>query len=130
MDSNKIQLYYLPLDPIINENTFNQLLLFLSKERIEQIKRFHCHIDKKLSLYSELLVRVIACETLGIKNTCILIDKTRYGKPYLMGYQSFHFNISHTQNAIVVAISNTTVGIDIEKIRKALFYTSRARIYQ
>lgn len=45
----------------------------------------------------------------------------KYGKPYLLNYRDFQFNISHTKNALVVAVSDKSVGIDIEKIKAVDF---------
>ena len=45
--------------------------------------------------------------------------KDKNGKPYIKNLPDFHFNISHSENAVVVAISNSEVGIDCEKLRSA-----------
>lgn len=39
------------------------------------------------------------------------------GKPYLTDFPNIHFSISHTNNAVAVAISSSPVGIDIECYR-------------
>lgn len=41
--------------------------------------------------------------------------KGEYGKPHINGYPNFYYNISHTSNAIAVAIANNPIGVDIEK---------------
>ncbi len=64
-------------------------------------------------------VRAFACKKLGIKNSEIVFEKGKHGKPYIKRYPNFHYNISHTRNAIAVVVSDNPVGIDIEKIRKA-----------
>ena len=73
-------------------------------------------IDRRLSLYAEIIVRRIASEFLNIDNSDIEIIRGEYGKPYLKGNENFHFNISHTHNAIAIAIADTPIGIDIERI--------------
>ena len=70
-----------------------------------------------MSLYAEIIVRNIASEFLNIGNSDIEILRGKYGKPYLKGYANFHFNVSHTHNAIAVAVADTPIGIDIERIR-------------
>ncbi|MBR5935627.1 MAG: 4'-phosphopantetheinyl transferase superfamily protein [Bacteroidaceae bacterium] len=45
------------------------------------------------------------------------IEVGEHGKPYLAGHQDIHFNISHCQNAIAVAVSDRPVGIDVESFR-------------
>lgn len=37
------------------------------------------------------------------------------GKPYLTDYPEVHFNLSHSGDWVVVAVSNEFVGIDVEK---------------
>ena len=39
------------------------------------------------------------------------------GKPFLLCRPDIHFSISHTKNAILVAISNAPIGVDIEAFR-------------
>lgn len=112
------KIYYLQLDENMDEDMFNQLLILLSEEKKKRIKHFRFDIDKKLCMYSELLLKIIASQALNISINDILIKKERYGKPYLRGYKNFCFNISHTRSAIVIAVSNVSVGVDIEKIRK------------
>lgn len=74
-------------------------------------------IRNKLVLYSELLLRVVLCKELNISNKEIVLEYNDYGKPFLRNYNNFYFNVSHTENAIVIAISDKCIGIDIEKIR-------------
>lgn len=67
------------------------------------------------------IVKKIASKTLS-KNTDELEFEIGYnGKPYLKENKNFCFNISHSGNAVAVAVSNTEIGVDIEKIRKADF---------
>lgn len=96
---------------------FKELLLRVSVEKRERIVRMRSDIDKILSLYAEIIVRNIASEFLNIGNSDIEIIRGKYGKPYLKGYANFHFNVSHTHNAIAVAVADTPIGIDIERIR-------------
>lgn len=45
--------------------------------------------------------------------------KGENGKPYIKNLPDFHFNISHSENAVAVSISDSEVGIDCEKLRNA-----------
>ena len=40
------------------------------------------------------------------------------GKPYIEGKPEIHFNISHTDGLLVIAVSDFEVGIDVEKVRE------------
>ena len=115
---DKILLYFVELDESIPFDQYSDLLSLLSKEKQEQIQKFHFEVDKKLSLLSDVLVRYVACNLLGVSNVDLLFQKNEYGKPHLVGIDNFHYNISHTRNAFVVGVSKETIGVDIEKIRE------------
>jgi len=95
------------------------LMKLISPERQQQLSKFRFDIDRKLSLYAELLVRSQVRERLGIANQDITLSKNKYGKPYLQNDLQFQFNISHTHNAIAVAFSDDEIGIDIEYVRSS-----------
>ena len=42
---------------------------------------------------------------------------TEQGKPFFSAFPSIHFSISHTEGAVMVGVSETSVGVDLEKIR-------------
>lgn len=44
------------------------------------------------------------------------VAKGPFGKPYIKGNNSFHYNLSHSGNWVVIACGDTEVGIDVEKI--------------
>jgi len=91
---------------------------FLPKEKKDKIKRFINYEDALMSLTAEILIRAVVCSKLGIKNESVKFNRTTYGKPYLEGYDDFHFNLSHSGSWVVCAVSSKPVGIDIEKIRE------------
>lgn len=57
------------------------------------------------------------------------------GKPYLCNNSEFHFNISHTRNAIAVAFSDNEIGVDVEPVQSVdlaisnRFFTSSEQDY-
>lgn len=112
-------LYFIKINKTINADIFSQLLALVSSKRQEKISEFRFDIDQKLSLFSELIVRALICQTTNLKNDHIIFTENQYGKPYLIGHPNFHFNISHTRNAIAVVVSNKPIGVDIERIGEA-----------
>jgi 4'-phosphopantetheinyl transferase len=111
-----IEVYFTEISEEETTKTTN-LLKFVSEEKQNKLRQYRFPIDRKLSLYAELLVRQKAMHLLGLNNDEIEFVKNEYGKPCLQDYTSFHFNISHTRNAIAVAFSNDEVGVDIEKVK-------------
>ena len=45
----------------------------------------------------------------------LIIATTPSGKPYLKDHPNLFFNLSHTDNLILIAIANSPVGVDVEK---------------
>jgi 4'-phosphopantetheinyl transferase len=111
------KLYFLKIDENIDEDIFTHLLSLTSIEKQHKINQFRFDVDKKLSLFSHILSQYIACQTLNVTINELHFANNEYGKPYLISYSNFHYNISHTRNAIVVGVSNKPIGVDIEKIK-------------
>ncbi len=118
MEKNKQYLYVFFSEVPINTFSNKEMLAAstLSKERQEKISKFYHDVDKRLSLCGEMYIRYLMEKMYCIKGEDIIIQKNNYGKPYLKECNDIFFNISHTRNAIVVAVSSNEVGIDIEKL--------------
>lgn len=101
----------------ISEEKLEKLFLSISGERKSKIEKFVNKKDKIRSLIGEILIRIIVNDELGIGNSFIKFEKNKYSKPYLKGYPKFNFNISHSDDFVVCAISDKPVGVDIEKIK-------------
>jgi len=63
-------------------------------------------------------LRLILADYLNQSPRSILIARTEHGKPFLPHYPQLFFNLSHSGNHVVLAVSTETVGIDIEVIRQ------------
>jgi len=63
-------------------------------------------------------LRLILADYLNQSPLSILIARTEHGKPFLPNHPQLFFNLSHSGNHVVLAVSTETVGIDIEVIRQ------------
>ncbi len=48
----------------------------------------------------------------------VRIEISSSGKPYLADYPTIFFNISHTKGLILIAIANSSIGVDVEHIER------------
>lgn len=95
----------------------NRLIQKISFRRQETLKHYRFDIDKKLSLYSELAVRMALAIFLHCSPKEFNFELCKNGKPYVSNVSNIFFNISHTRNAILCSVSDTAkIGVDIEKI--------------
>ena len=128
-------IYFVELSDEIDDLIFSFYLSLISPYKQKRINNLKTSIDKKLTLYAEILVRALACILYGFNNKELIFTINEYGKPLIQGFSRFQFNISHTRNAIAVAISDTPVGIDIERISEAnlniskRFFTESEKVY-
>lgn len=72
---------------------------------------------EKTKDHSEEFVRNILGEYLNVDGNCLMILKSKYGKPYLKDYPNTNYNISHTKDVIVCAVTDKPVGVDIESVK-------------
>jgi 4'-phosphopantetheinyl transferase len=106
----------------IDKYELKDLLSFSTKKRREESEKFKYDFDKKRYLLGEVILRKILSEKGFDSEQTILYNK--HGKPYV-DIDNFHFNISHSNNVIILGYSEYgEVGVDIEfmKDRNISFY--------
>ncbi|MCQ2440316.1 MAG: 4'-phosphopantetheinyl transferase superfamily protein [Clostridia bacterium] len=101
--------------PLSDENTFNFFYKNVSKYRQEKINTFKQRKDKNLSLGAGILLGS-ALKDLGLIEKNMLYKEGKYGKPYFENEPNLYFSVSHSDNKALVAISDTEIGCDIERI--------------
>lgn len=53
----------------------------------------------------------------GIDISTLILLADKHGKPYFQGRDELQFNISHSGDIVLCAISDKVIGVDVEKIR-------------
>lgn len=76
--------------------------------------RFRHDDDRLRSIVGSLLIRMQLAQQLQCEPTDLKFHVNKFGKPELIN-QRLHFNISHTGQCVICAISDQPVGIDIEQ---------------
>lgn len=103
------KLYICNVSKLNDKSLYEQTYKLLSIDRRNRVDKYRFDKDKYLSIGSELLLKYI------IKDDYSL-SYNEYGKPYLNN-KDIYFNISHSGDYVLCAISNNEVGCDIEKHR-------------
>lgn len=111
--------YFMEVEDCHDISHMSEFMPLISFEKQDRVSRMLFEMDRKLEVYSEVLLRTLICESLHVANRDIVFGKNEHGKPYLVNSPDYHFNISHTRNALAVAACDLPVGIDIEKCREA-----------
>lgn len=100
---------------------FKQLESIVTEERYKKMQKYRFPIDKIRSLFAEVLVRYALKKHFAMEGADIAIDTNEYGKPYLKDVENVYFNVSHSGDWVVCAVSDQPVGVDVEQIKKNSF---------
>ena len=111
----KTLVYIANTDPLKENGLYNAAFGAVSAERKDKVLRYRFLKDRVLSLGAEILLRE-ALKEQGVEITEISYGYKTNGKPFLKGVEGFDFNISHSEDFVMVAVSENETGCDIEKI--------------
>lgn len=105
------------VEPLKDPALYRKAYLSVTEKRQRKADRYVFEKDKRLCVGAELLLR----ETLLLSGAGPVIPETEeaeYGKPYLKEHPEIRFNLSHSGNRVLCAVSDREVGCDIEEITR------------
>lgn len=100
----------------IDEAAVEQLLTQLPDWRREQAMRFKHLAGKRECAASYLLLCKALREKHGITQPPHFVIGS-HGKPSLLEHPHLHFNLSHCRSAVLCAVSQHAIGVDVERCR-------------
>lgn len=99
----------------MSESEYNKFFDLMSEEKKGKVKRLKEIEDKKLSVCGEMLAKRAICDVTGKSSEEIVFERKKSGKPFCKNVD-IEFSISHSGEYTVCALSNTPIGIDIQKV--------------
>lgn len=115
MEKCRTMLYASDISALRSDEKFMALLPKLTGRRREKMRAYAYRDDALRSMTAELLL-FHALEANGIDPDGVSVCETEDGKPYLEGVRDFHFNLSHSGNLALCAVSSMPVGCDVQEI--------------
>ena len=112
-----IRILYMNVNMLKDADLYQKGMNMVSSERKEKINQIKNPMPARLSLGAGILLR-IALEEKGYAHLIEDICYGKNGKPFLKDVD-FHFNLSHSGNVCICAVSDKEVGCDVEKLGKA-----------
>jgi 4'-phosphopantetheinyl transferase len=94
----------------------DHLIHLVTPAKQKKLSRIKDPASARQILASDLLARAVICDRLGWKNHQIEYCYNEFGKPALISREDFHFNLSHAGDWVVMALSCSETGIDIEQV--------------
>lgn len=106
--------------PLRKELLYRAAYQRVSEERQKKTDRYRLLADRRLSLGAELLL-IQGLEWAGLPRTEINFHYNSHGKPYLAGENKIFFNLSHSGELVVCAVSSREIGCDVERMADRSF---------
>ena len=100
----------------MSDELYSKELEALDLARKKQILKKADLNDRKRSIAGDMLVKKYLSKLYGTPEEKIEIKRGAHGKPYVLNLPA-HFNVSHSGDYTVVAISDRPIGIDVEVIK-------------
>jgi len=89
----------------------------ISEQRREQALNFKFELGRRLSVLAYQLLKEGLRKEFGLLENPIF-EYNEHGKPSIVGHPEIFFNLSHCKEAVVCAISNQPIGVDVESVRE------------
>lgn len=100
----------------------NPYWTLLSQEEKDRALRFKFLFLQQRYIFFRGVLRQTLAGFLDVAPQSLTIAVTEYGKPYLVDYPALQFNISHTEDEAIIAVTaNVEIGVDIETVKSLEF---------
>jgi len=112
---NEIDIWTIPLDT--NQNSTETLKSLLDTQELERHDKLHPNHQYRY-LVSHAACRDILGRYTNTPTKQIIYSKNNHGKPALIHDHPVYFNLSHSHDLAVLAISNhAEIGVDVEHLK-------------
>lgn len=108
------KLYIAKITDLKNKEAYNKAYASVDIERKKKVDSMKFQQGKLQSLAAGVLL-VHALQDVGLDITDAQFECNEFGKPYIKNSDIF-FNLSHSGDYAICAVSNSEIGCDIEKI--------------
>lgn len=104
-DVANVQVYVCPISRVPNNHLIlSHYLSFLNAAEKLRYDQYHPHVAR-LFLISRVLMKSVLSDKLGILPHEVIIQLQPNGKPFVRGNKAIYFNLSHSADFIVFAVT-------------------------
>lgn len=116
LNSTEVHIWRASLDA--STSLVADLKRFLAPDEQARAERFHFQKHHDQFVVARGGLRAILSGYLGYAPQDLLFNYTPYGKPVLAAFPNLHFNVSHSGQLALYAVTNVgAIGIDLEQLR-------------
>ena len=100
------------------EENIDKLWELLDSDRQKKVSTLKIAREKERSITAGLLLRFAFLEAGYSEQEWqqVRIEQEAHGKPYLKGYDDFHYSLSHSGRWIICVVDHVPVGCDIQEM--------------
>lgn len=109
----------------LSDSDYKKAISEMPEKRRNAVLRFRSEDDRKRTVLGEILAVNAIADRLGLEKKDIVFERTEKGKPFAVGLD-VGFSISHSEDMVICAVSEHSIGADIEKIRPLNMRITRA----
>lgn len=124
---DEAHVWSIPLDQPDHEA--GALIRLLDPDELDRLKRLRCQLTSRRFIMAHAALRLLLSYYCGVPSARIRYAFGPHGKPELLAPLDINFNISHSGDLAVAAVSLHPVGIDLERIAHDIPFESIARRY-
>ncbi|HEX5421720.1 MAG TPA: 4'-phosphopantetheinyl transferase superfamily protein [Gammaproteobacteria bacterium] len=117
---DEIHIWLTYLDEIDDNRLHVAYRALLSQQELDTESRFHFPADRRRYVVTRALVRSVLSRYVPMAPASWVFSHNAYGRPQIANSSGAHlsFNISHTRNLIVLALTKRrALGVDVENFR-------------
>jgi 4'-phosphopantetheinyl transferase len=122
LPGNQVHLWAAHPEQITDPHLIHHYHRLLEPGEQTKQRRFHFEKHRHAYLITRAAVRTLLSRYTGLPATDLRFEENEYGRPHLRpdcNPENLHFNISHTDGLIVVAVvRNREIGVDVEYIQR------------
>lgn len=102
----------------------------LSRDDLERADRFHFDRDRDRFIASRGIQRQVLSQYVGIAPHKLKFEAGPFGKPALPGDTTLRFNLSHSGNLMLLALTHAReIGVDVEEMKQNVPFETLADHY-
>lgn len=114
ISENTICIWQIKIDPRVSRIEY--LASLLKPDELERSNRYHHEKDRKRFITSRGSLRVLLSNYLKKKPADIEFAIAPDKKPFIVQpFTGLHYNTSHSEDTVLIAIASSELGIDVEK---------------
>jgi len=107
---------------------FAEVRAILSADEIVRAERFCFPMHRERFAAARATLRIVLASYLEVEPEALKFSYGEFGKPLLSG-NPLHFNLSHSESVLLIAVAQSEVGIDVEKVNAQCDFAGIAEMH-